>query len=89
MTDPTYLDGNALTGPLSAVFTAEISTAIVTCGGCGQVAALAVSHVYGAPMGLIARCSGCGDALLRFAQSPAGTTLDLRGIRTLRLPATA
>ena len=82
-----HLDGNVLTGPLSALFTVEISTAVATCAGCGRVDAVAASQVYGAPMGLIARCVGCGEALLRFAETPAGQTLDLRGISSLRIAA--
>jgi hypothetical protein len=35
-------------------------------------------------MGLIARCAGCGQALLRYAHTPGGTTLDMRGIALLR-----
>lgn len=82
MTDP-HLDGNILAGPLSNVFTVEVSTAIVVCAGCGRSARLAAAPVYGAPMGFIARCPGCDHVLLRYARS----TLDMRGIASLRLAA--
>jgi Family of unknown function (DUF6510) len=84
MTDP-HTDGNILAGPLSSVFTAEISTAIAICAGCGRSDRLAAVPVYGAPMGFIARCPGCDYVLLRYADIPTGSTLDMRGIAALRL----
>lgn len=83
MTEP--LDGNALAGPLSALFAVELSSATAICAGCGRAGVVAGDLVYGAPMGLVLRCPGCGDALLRFAQTPAGTTRDMRGIAALRI----
>ena len=82
MTEP--LDGNVLAGPLSALFAAEVTTATVSCEGCGRAGVLAAGVVYGAPMGLVLRCPGCGEALLRYAETPAGRTIDLRGIASLR-----
>jgi hypothetical protein len=87
MTDP-HTDGNILTGPLSNVFTAEISTATARCAGCGRADRLATAPVYGAPMGFIARCPGCDQVLLRYTNLPTGTTLDLRGITALHLTPT-
>src|SRR5262245_8693784 len=59
MTD--HVDGNALAGPLSSLFTPDLTTATAVCAGCGRADALAADPVYGAPMGLIVRCPGCGD----------------------------
>ncbi|MET8996429.1 DUF6510 family protein [Amycolatopsis sp. NPDC004169] len=84
MTDD-HLDGNVLAGPLSSVFTAEVTAAVAVCAGCGRSGPLAAARVYGAPMGYVARCPGCDQVLLRYAEAPAGTTLDMRGIATLRL----
>lgn len=84
MTDP-HLDGNVLAGPLSSVFTAEVSSAVAVCAGCGRSGPLAEAAVYGAPMGYVARCAGCDQVLLRYADVPTGATLDMRGIATLRL----
>jgi hypothetical protein len=84
MTDP-HTDGNILAGPLSSVFTAEISTAIASCAGCGRSDRLATAPVYGTPMGFIARCPGCDHVLLRYTNIPTGSTLDMRGIAALRL----
>ncbi|MGK3203425.1 DUF6510 family protein [Amycolatopsis sp. MEPSY49] len=84
MTDA-HLDGNVLAGPLSSVFTADVTSATAVCAGCGRSDRLAAAAVYGAPMGYIARCPGCDQVLLRYAEAPTGATLDMRGIATLRL----
>lgn len=83
MTD--HLDGNALAGPLSGLFTVDLTAATAVCAGCGHADVLAAAAVYGAPMGLIARCPACGDAWLRYAETDRGRTLDMRGIATLRV----
>jgi hypothetical protein len=83
----TYLDGNALAGPLGAVFSIDITSVTAVCAGCGRSDRLATVHVYGAPMGLIARCAGCGEVMVRYAETSAGRALDLRGVSVLRLPA--
>lgn len=83
--DGNALDGNALAGPLSSLFTTDMTAATAACSGCGRTGVLAAAVVYGAPMGLIARCPGCGDALLRYTETARGRTLDMRGIATLRI----
>lgn len=84
MTDA-HIDGNVLAGPLSSVFTADVSGATAVCAGCGRSDRLAAAIVYGAPMGYIARCPGCDQVLVRYAEVSSGATLDMRGIATLRL----
>lgn len=81
------LDGNVLAGPLSALFAAEVTTASASCAGCGRTGVLATAVVYGAPLGLILRCPGCGNAMLRYAETPAGITIDMRGIASLQFAA--
>lgn len=83
MTD--HVDGNALAGPLSSLFTPDVTAATAVCAGCGRAGVLAASAVYGAPMGLIVRCPACGEALLRYAETPDARTLDMRGIAALRI----
>ena len=80
-----YVDGNALAGPLGSLFVPDLTTAMAVCAGCGRADVLAAGAVYGAHMGLILRCSGCGDALLRSAETPYARTLDMRGIAALRI----
>ncbi|MEV8371694.1 DUF6510 family protein [Kribbella sp. NPDC056861] len=83
---PTYLDGNAAAGTLREVFAVDITAAIGRCGGCGQTGVFAETRVYMDAPGLVARCPGCDDVLLRVVTTPTDTYLDLRGLTYLRLP---
>lgn len=79
-------DGNMLAGPLSDVFAFEVMTATACCRGCGRNTTVAELAVYGPGPGLVARCPGCDDVLLRVAKTPSSIWLDLGGMASLRLP---
>ena len=79
-----HIDGNTLAGPLSTIFVDEVTVAIAVCAGCGQTDQLANAMVYGSPMGLVVRCAECGSILLRFADTPTGRSVDMRGLTVLR-----
>ena len=83
-----YLDGNALAGPLSAIFSGDLTTATAVCAGCGQAETVASLRVFGAPMGLVARCSGCDQVLISYTDLGVGRTLEMRGTAALRMTAT-
>jgi len=85
--DSSHLDGNTLAGPLSVLFTEELTTATVVCGGCGLAEQVAALPVFGAPMGLVARCPGCDHVLIRYVELPVGRTLEMSGMAALHLPA--
>jgi hypothetical protein len=80
-----YQDGNALAGPLGEVFAVDITAAVMTCAGCGRRDRIAALHVYGGETGLVARCAGCDNVVLRYAHTPSGDWLDLRGAVSLHL----
>jgi Family of unknown function (DUF6510) len=80
-------DGNILAGPLSEIFAVEVTSALARCAGCGRSSAVAELAVFGPAPGLVARCPGCSDVMLRLVQTPDSTWLDLRGTGVLRLPA--
>jgi len=82
--DATY-DGNILAGPLAEVFTAEITTAVARCRNCGRSSAVAELAVYGPDPGLVARCPGCAEAMLRLVRAPDAIWLDLSGVIAIRL----
>ena len=65
--DSTY-DGNALAGPLSEVFAADVTIAVARCRGCGLSSVVAELAVYGPDPGWVARCPGCEDILLRLVR---------------------
>ena len=81
-----HVDGNTLAGPLSAVFGGDLTTATAVCAGCGHAAQVATLPVFGAPMGLVARCPGCSQVLLGYTDLPGGRILDMHGMASLRLP---
>ena len=83
--DSGRVDGNALAGPLSDVFVADVTTAGVTCTSCGRAQALAALEVYGAGPGMTARCAGCHEVVVRISRTPGRAFLDLRGTTVLRL----
>lgn len=87
MTDERRLDGNAAAGRLRDVFVFDASTARTTCAGCGMTAALASFHVYADAPGMIVRCPDCDAAVVRIAQTPSGTWLDMRGTAVLDIRA--
>jgi hypothetical protein len=72
-------DGNALAGPLSQVFTAEVTTAVARCRACGRSSVVAELAVYGPEPGLVARCPGCAEVMLRVVTTPYAVWLDLGG----------
>ena len=81
---PTYLDCNAAAGTLRELFAVDITAAIGQCAGCGRTGVFAETHVYMDAPGLVARCAGCEDVLLRVVTTPTDTYLDLRGLTYLR-----
>ncbi|WP_214326378.1 DUF6510 family protein [Nonomuraea sediminis] len=84
MTD--YLDGNALAGPLAEIFAVDVSAAIGQCASCGLAGPVASLRVYGPDPGLVARCPGCEEVVLRLVRGPDAAWLDLRGAVSLRIP---
>jgi hypothetical protein len=79
-------DGNILAGSLAEVFAVELTTAVARCRGCGRSSAVAELAVFGPAPGLVARCPGCADAMLRLTRTPGSAWLDLGGVMSLRIP---
>ena len=86
MTEPTHLDGNAVAGAFAEVFGFDVTTATLTCAGCGRVGVFAESHVYQRAPGIVERCPGCDHVLARLVQTPTDVWLDLRGAQSWRIP---
>ncbi|HCT77767.1 MAG TPA: hypothetical protein DGT23_14480 [Micromonosporaceae bacterium] len=85
MTDD-YVDGNALAGPLREIFAVDVTVATSRCVSCGQTDPVAALRVYTHAPGLVARCPGCEEVVLRLVRGPSGAWLDLRGSFSLRIP---
>ncbi|WP_043615154.1 DUF6510 family protein [Nonomuraea candida] len=80
-----HLDGNALAGPLGELFTVDMTSATGRCASCGLTGPVASLRVYGPDPGLVARCPGCEEVVLRLVRGPGSAWLDLRGMVSLRL----
>jgi Family of unknown function (DUF6510) len=81
-----YKDGNVLAGPMSEIFTTDVTTATVRCVGCGTTGPVATLRVYSRAPGMVARCPGCEEVVLRLVQTPGTAWLDLRGTFSLGIP---
>lgn len=81
-----HLDGNVLAGPLREIFAVDVSVATTRCANCGLAGPVATLHVYTRAPGLVARCPGCDEVVLRLVRGPDTAWLDLRGTVTLQIP---
>jgi hypothetical protein len=81
------LDGNAIGGVLTEVFGREMTIAVGVCGSCGATGPVAELHVYMRAPGIVVRCPGCENVLLRIVQSERRTWLDLSGLRSMQIDA--
>src|SRR6266545_4456447 len=70
---PRYEDGNALAGPLREIFAVDVTAAVSQCATCRLA-------------GMVARCPGCDEVVLRLVRTPDAAWLDLRGAINLRIP---
>ncbi|MBB5775819.1 DUF6510 family protein [Nonomuraea sp. NPDC051941] len=80
-----HLDGNALAGPLGEIFAVDVTAATGRCASCGLAGPVASLRVYGPDPGLVARCPGCEEVILRLVRGPGTAWLDLRGTVSLRV----
>ena len=80
-----HLDGNAAAGLLAEVFTAEATTAVVTCASCGGSGPLGGAMAYITDMGTVVRCATCSEVLIRAAEIRERVVLDMRGAATIAL----
>jgi hypothetical protein len=80
------LDGNAMAGDLREIFAVDVTTARYVCAGCGHADAVATLLLWGPEPGVVARCPGCTDVVLRVVHTPDRIVLDMRGTVRLELP---
>ncbi|HEY8719886.1 DUF6510 family protein [Pengzhenrongella sp.] len=81
-----FEDGNALAGALGEIFSVDVTAAISRCVSCGRLGQVAELRVYRHAPGLVARCAGCGEVVLRIVRAPDAAWLDLSGTTSLRIP---
>ena len=79
------VDGNALAGELSEVFSQEMTVARVACGGCGVVEQLGADHAYIQAPGMVLRCCHCDHVLLVMVRTGDRLRVSLAGSRWIDL----
>jgi hypothetical protein len=85
LSEELVLDGNAVAGQLQEIFGFDLTPTTGRCAHCGNVAVVATLRAYVHGPGTVLRCSVCREVVLRFAVTPAGVHLDLRGAAYLQL----
>jgi ribosomal protein S27E len=81
-----HLDGNAIAGPLSEIFAADMTVASGRCAGCGDVSPLAMAIVYLKPNAYIVRCHVCDTMLIMVVESRASVAIEIEGLDSLVIP---
>ncbi len=81
------LDGNAAAGRLEEIFSIDVTMIRAVCAGCGASSAVGECLAYTDAPGTVLRCPSCEAVVIRFAQLPGSTWLDMRGATVLRIPA--
>ncbi|MEH0932306.1 DUF6510 family protein [Micromonospora sp. CPCC 205558] len=84
--DPSWVDGNALAGPLGELMGTDVTVAELTCAGCRTTRPLAAMRVFDRAPGLVARCPGCEDVVMRLVRTAERALVDLRGSLVVSFP---
>ncbi len=84
---PRRLDGNVAAGPLATVFAFEVTSARCMCAACGSTASFAEYHAYTDAPGTVVRCPSCQAVVVKVAETPGHTWVDLRGARVFDVTA--
>src|SRR5512135_1498197 len=79
------LDGNAVAGLLSTIFTTEMTTSLAECASCGRQGELGTLFAFTQAPGIVLRCPACENVVLRITQTPQAYYIDARGAVYLRL----
>lgn len=79
------LDANAVAGLLYGIFGAEMTASPTECAHCGREGEVGTLLAFTQGPGIVLRCSGCENVVLRIVQTPEAIYLDARGAVYLRL----
>jgi len=72
------LDGNAVGGLLSEIFSEDLTALDSTCPDCGRRGELATLRAYTHAPGVVLRCPACDAVLVRVVRTPGGIRYDAR-----------
>lgn len=73
------LDGNAAAGILNEIFALEMTTNEIECAYCGREGEIGTLLAFTQSPGIVLRCPGCENIVMRIVQSPEAIYFDLRG----------
>src|SRR5829696_7315109 len=79
------LDANATAGLLYELFGAEMTASPTECAHCGKEGEIGTLLAFSQGPGIVLRCSGCENVVIRIVQTPEAIYLDARGAVYLRL----
>ncbi len=82
------LDGNAVAGLLSDIFSMDITASLTECAACGQQGQMGSLLVFNQAPGNVLRCPACENVMLRIVETPKFIYIDARGSVYLRLEKT-
>jgi hypothetical protein len=79
------LDGNAVAGLLEDVFAVEMTASRTECAHCGREGDMGSLLAFTHAPGVVLRCPGCEQIMLRITVTPEAVYLDARGTSYVRL----
>ena len=71
--------------PITHGLNCEFTASRAVCDHCGTTGAVGALRAYTHAPGVVLRCSTCVQIVIRFAVTPAGIYLDLRGASCMRI----
>jgi Family of unknown function (DUF6510) len=79
------LDGNAVAGLLREVFALEMTATPAKCAHCGAQGEMGRLLAFTQAPGVVLRCPGCEEVIVRIVATAEALYLDARGAAYLRL----
>jgi hypothetical protein len=79
------LDGNAVAGLLREVFALEMTACPCQCASCGREGPIGTLLAFVHGPGVVLRCPGCEQVVLRLLARAGSLTLDARGAARVQL----
>jgi hypothetical protein len=79
------LDANATAGILYEIFGTEMTASPTECAHCGREGEIGTLLAFTQGPGIVLRCSGCENVMIRIVQTPEAIYLDARGAVYLML----
>ena len=79
------VDGSSIGGLLASLLGADVTGMPGQCATCATVHVVGTMRVYMRGPGIVVRCPSCTEVVLRVVETPTATSLDLAGLRALRI----